>query len=260
VRLLLTAGFDRALHAVALAELARREGHVLAAVLVATPFSLARARGLARQRGIGALAAAGRRMAGTRARNTADGLLEDLLEREDIAWRSLRGWARDHGVPCHSVRSLNSPRAVRLARAAAAEVTLYAGGGVLRAPFLEAVGGRVLNAHSGPLPHVRGMNACEWSLLLGHAPEVTIHVIDQGIDTGAVIERIPLPIEAGDTLEALRGRCAVLGVHGLLRALPRVTGPLPARASGAEASRQCFVLAPVLRELLERRLGGASES
>jgi methionyl-tRNA formyltransferase len=30
------------------------------------------------------------------------------------------------------------------------------------------------------------MNACEWALLLGHAPAVTIHLIDRGIDTGTM--------------------------------------------------------------------------
>ena len=255
MRLILTAGHDRAPHVAALAELLRREGHTVAAILVVSPYSLTRLRGLARQRGRGFLGEAARKLAG-RGGGAGDPL-DDFLAEAGIAERSLRRWARAHGAAYHRVPDLNAPAAVCAARASRADGVIYGGGGILRAPFLDAVDGRVLNAHAGPLPHVRGMNACEWALLLGHAPAVTIHLIDRGIDTGAVLESIPVPVEPGDTVDRLRARTAVLGVQGLVRAAPRLAGPLPAVGGGAP-SRQCFVLAPVLRELLEARLAGNS--
>jgi methionyl-tRNA formyltransferase len=91
-------------------------------------------------------------------------------------------------------------------------------------------------------------------LLLGESPSVTIHVIDQGIDTGGVIASLPLEIEPGATLDELRGQCVELGVVGMRRAIDAIRAPLPARASDADASRQCFTMAPVLRELLEVEL------
>jgi methionyl-tRNA formyltransferase len=102
------------------------------------------------------------------------------------------------------------------------------------------------------------MNACEWSLLLGEIPTVTIHVIDGGIDTGGVIATLPLELERGSTLEDLRGQCVELGVVGLRRAVESINAPLPVRAVDAGASRQCFTMAPVLRELVEIGLSHGS--
>lgn len=260
MRVVLTAGFDRALHAVALAELVRRTGHVVAAVLVVQPLQTRRVRQWLRQRGARSLFDAARRLLGASGARSADRRMEEFLRAHGIAERSLRQWCRRHAVELRRVRDLNAPAALEALRSARADGVLYAGGGILRRGFLEAARGRVLNAHSGPLPAVRGMNACEWSLLLGHAPSVTIHVIDEGLDTGGVLEQIRIERDSSDTIDTLRGKCVVAGVEGLLRALGPLEGPLPTRSNAAASARQCFTLAPVLRELLEEQLGRGGAS
>lgn len=256
MRLLLTAGYDRARHAVALAELVTRRGHEVAAVLVVSPWQWRRVRSFVRQRGARALRGAVHKLFGRSEAGGSDPLTE-LLAREGVAHRSLSAWARDRGVPLVRVEGLSGALAVETAREARVDGALYAGGGILRAPFLDAVNGRVLNAHAGPLPRIRGMNACEWSVLLGVAPKVTVHFIDRGIDTGAVVDEIPVPVQPTDTLDDLRGRTVALGVEGLVRSVEAIAAPLPESPEGADAERQCFVLAPALRELAERRLGAA---
>ncbi len=260
MRVVLTAGFDRALHAVALAELARCAGHIVAAVLVVQPLQTRRVRQWLRQRGVRSLFDAARRLVGASDAHSPDRRMEQFLREHGIAQRSLSQWCRRHAVELRRVRDLNSPAALESLRSSKAQGVLYAGGGILRRGFIDAAQGRVLNAHSGPLPAVRGMNACEWSLLLGAAPTVTIHVIDEGIDTGGVLEQIRIEREPSDTIDTLRGKCVVAGVEGLLRALGELGGPLPARSNAAASARQCFTLAPVLRELLEERLGRGGAS
>jgi methionyl-tRNA formyltransferase len=212
-----------------------------------------------RTHGTQTVSSAVKRLVGCIGAGSSDRVMQEFLACHGIAQRSLRAWARERGVAYHVVGDLVGDRAATLAREARADATLYCGGGILRAKFLDAVGGPVLNAHSGPLPHVRGMNACEWSLLLGYAPKVTIHRIDAGIDTGPVVEELALEVAPGDTVETLRGRCAELGVVGLRHALESVSAPLPARTGDAAPSRQCFALAPVLRELLDAQLGRRRE-
>lgn len=255
MRLLLTAGYDRAAHVVALGELLSRNGHQVVGVLVVNPFSLSRLRGMIRQRGRGFVLQAARRLVGlARASESQADPLAEFLARHEIRHRSLKAWAAARQAPYHVVRSLNDDEAVRIATAVAADGVVYGGGGILKNSFLKAAQGRVLNAHSGPLPQVRGMNACEWSLMLGLPPAVTIHYIDRGIDTGASLETIPVPLEPGDDIERLRAKCVVAGVEGLIRAVDALKDPKPTRHAAAEASRQCFVLAPVLLELLQARL------
>jgi len=258
LRVWLTAGFDGALNVVALAELLRRDGIALAGLLVVSPYQLGRLRRLVRQRGPSFVKTAARRLLGygdgvSAGAGLADPLTAFLIE-HGIAERSLKRWARVHGVPYHRVSSLNHPDALAVVRASTADGVLYGGGGILAPAFLEAAEGRVLNAHAGPAPEIRGMAACEWALLLGLQPRVTIHFIDRGIDTGPVVASIPVEVEPGDTIARLRSKCIVLGVVGLRREVEALRRPLGLSQPGAGASRQCFVLAPALAELLELRL------
>ena len=257
LRVLITAGFDRALPAVALAELLRRDGIAIAGLLVVNPYQVARLRRLVRQRGWGFLKPAARRLFGYATASAGAGQpdpLEGLVAEHGIRERSLRQWARRHAVPYHRVSSLNDLKTVAVVRASAADGVLYCGGGILGPALIDAVRGRVLNAHAGPAPDIRGMAACEWALLLGLPPQVTIHFIDSGIDTGPVVARIPVEVEADDTIARLRSKCIVLGILGLRREIEALRRPLPPRHPGAALSRQCFVLAPALAELLELRL------
>ena len=254
MRLLLTAGFNGALHAVALAELATRHGHDISTILVVNPFSVSRVLDFVRRRGTTALAhAAGRLLGHTTAGSDDDWVLRHL-EAHRITDRKLTAWGRSRRVPVRVVSDLNSEAAIRVLRESASDGVLYAGGGILRQPFIEAAGGRILNPHSGPLPEIRGMNACEWSVLLGLHPSVTIHFIDAGIDTGGIVERIPIRLEPGDTVDRIRARCVIAGIEGMLRAIPALSRPLPPPMLHASRTRQCFTLAPALRELLDERL------
>lgn len=260
MKIALTAGFGRSPHAEIAAELARRAGHEVVGLLVASPFRLRRLRQLARSGGAQALERALRQLTGRAALPPERDALAQLAREERIELVGLQAWARAHGACYAPVPELNADASLSWLRRWEPQAVLYTGGGILRAAFLDACGGRVLNAHAGPLPQVRGMHACEWALLLGLEPCVTIHRIDRGIDTGPVLRRWPVELRAGDDIEALRARCTAVGVRGLVHALAepleREVAPQPARA---ELTRQCYRLAPALRELLEQRLRARAE-
>jgi methionyl-tRNA formyltransferase len=177
-----------------------------------------------------------------------------LYEKHEIERQPLSSWAKSHDVPFQSVTSINDEEAVGAVAAADADWVIYGGGGILRESFIDAADGRILNAHSGPLPEVRGMNACEWSLLLGHKPAVTIHLVNHGIDTGGIISEHPVPVRDEDSVEHLRKRAVAIGVEALCQTVLDPPGQLPEPRTDAATHRQCFVLAPALRELLEKRL------
>ncbi len=253
-RLFLTAGFSRSLHVLALAELLHRQGHTLAGILVVNPYSFKRLKRLVRQRGRRALKQAALRMMGWSSVPSYCDPLRDFLVVKEIPVRSLRSWATEKKVPLHVVSNLNVPLAVKTVMAAKVDGVIYGGGGILRHHFIEAANRRVLNAHSGLLPQTRGMNACEWSLLLGFPLQVTIHYIDEGIDTGSTIEVIPVTVEPDDDIERLRSKCTVAGIEGLLRNISRLDEQAPPNEPGLPIHRQCFVMAPALREILAIRL------
>jgi phosphoribosylglycinamide formyltransferase-1 len=78
---------------------------------------------------------------------------------------------------------------------------------LLRPNFLARFPGRVVNTHSAPLPEFPGAHPIEDVLAAGVAETAaTIHYVDDGIDTGAVIAAEPVPVLADDTPDSLRAR------------------------------------------------------
>jgi methionyl-tRNA formyltransferase len=162
-------------------------------------------------------------------------------------------------VPVHRVPSLNSEAAIACVRRARPDAVIYSGGGILRSGFLGAAG-RVVNAHAGPLPEIRGMNAAEWAALLGLPARVAIHFIDEGIDTGELIQHVDYDRSGCEDIEALRQSAVVAGVEGLVACID--SGAAFAETEPAEGlatvHRQCFVMAPSLQSVLARRLAGSN--
>jgi phosphoribosylglycinamide formyltransferase 1 len=78
---------------------------------------------------------------------------------------------------------------------------------LLRPAFLDRFPGRIVNTHSAPLPDFPGAHPIEDVLAAGVAETAaTVHYVDEGIDSGAVIRAERVPVLAGDTPESLRAR------------------------------------------------------
>lgn len=89
---------------------------------------------------------------------------------------------------------------------------------VLALPRLGAV-----NLHPAALPKYRGPSSVEWALRNGD-PELgfTVHRIDGGFDTGAILAQGSVPIADEDDLGTLMGKLEPLLPQVLRRALERV--------------------------------------
>jgi phosphoribosylglycinamide formyltransferase 1 len=97
---------------------------------------------------------------------------------------------------------------------------------LLRPVFLEQFTGRVINVHPALLPAFPGAHAIEEALAAGvDETGATVHYVDEGIDTGAVIVQERVRVERGDTADTLRARIQAVE-H---RLLPKVVRALCAR-------------------------------
>src|SRR5918992_2686676 len=86
---------------------------------------------------------------------------------------------------------------------------------VLQVPRLGAY-----NLHPGPLPRYAGLNAPSWAIYNGEASHgVTVHRMEAGIDTGAVVFEERFPIKAQDAGLSVALRCARKGVELVRRLL-----------------------------------------
>jgi phosphoribosylglycinamide formyltransferase 1 len=92
---------------------------------------------------------------------------------------------------------------------------------LLRPSFLSRFPNRVVNVHPALLPSFPGAHAVEDALAAGVTETgATVHMVDEGIDTGHVLRQEPVPVLPGDTRASLHARIRAVE-HRLLPAVVR---------------------------------------
>jgi len=89
----------------------------------------------------------------------------------------------------------------------------------------------VVNLHGGKLPEYRGANVLQWAIINGENEiAMTLHYVDAGIDTGPVIDELPVPIGHDDTALVVRERSIKSAKMILAEWLPKlIVGKVDAR-------------------------------
>ena len=78
---------------------------------------------------------------------------------------------------------------------------------LLRPSFLSRFPDRVVNVHPALLPAFPGAHAVEDALAAGAAQTgATVHLVDEGVDSGRVLRQEAVPVLPGDTAESLHAR------------------------------------------------------
>jgi phosphoribosylglycinamide formyltransferase 1 len=97
---------------------------------------------------------------------------------------------------------------------------------ILTPAFLDAFPGAVVNVHPSLLPDFPGAHAVEEQLAAGvEESGATVHLVDQGVDSGPILAQERVPVRGDDTPETLHARIKEIE-HALL---PRVVRDLCAR-------------------------------
>ncbi|NLE79438.1 MAG: phosphoribosylglycinamide formyltransferase [Rhodococcus sp.] len=127
--------------------------------------------------------------------------------------------AADAGIACFAVsvrdHADRSAWDVALTEAVAAhEPDLVVSAGfmkILGPAFLERFGGRIINTHPALLPAFPGSHAVADALAYGvKVSGSTVHLVDSGIDTGAVLAQEAVPVLADDDEATLHERIKVV--------------------------------------------------
>jgi phosphoribosylglycinamide formyltransferase-1 len=94
---------------------------------------------------------------------------------------------------------------------------------LLTKPFLTRFPGRIVNVHPSLLPAFPGANPIEDALAAGvEMTGVTVHLVDEGVDTGPILVQETVAVEPRETLEdrihAVEHRLLPETVKGLIAA------------------------------------------
>lgn len=84
---------------------------------------------------------------------------------------------------------------------------------IIKSPIIDMYRGKIINLHISYLPYNRGADPNLWSILSDTPKGVTIHHLDEGLDTGRIIRQREIYITKEDTLFSSYNK---LGVQMLL--------------------------------------------
>lgn len=127
------------------------------------------------------------------------------------------------GLPVWQPGPLRRPENMEELRRLAPDVIVVAAfGQILRREVLELPHFGCINVHASLLPRHRGASPIAGALLAGDQKTgVTIMLMDEGLDTGAILSWSAMPIAPDDTAGTLTEKLSLVGAEALLRALPR---------------------------------------
>ena len=113
---------------------------------------------------------------------------------------------------------------------------------ILPAVITQKYSGRILNIHISYLPWNRGADPNLWSFLEDTPKGVSVHLVDEKLDTGPLLGREKIEMLHEDTLETSYSRLKVSSVALFMRVWPDyVSGklkPMPQESGGSSHMRK----------------------
>ena len=130
------------------------------------------------------------------------------------------------GIVVHRVASHNSDGARALLKALDPDVVAVYGTRLLSSKTLAAVDAPFINYHAGINPKYRGQHPAYWALAAGDVDNagVTIHKVDAGVDTGAILYQARVVFDERDTIATYQTLQAATGIPLFAQALEDVLG------------------------------------
>ncbi|WP_052868765.1 formyltransferase family protein [Streptomyces niger] len=146
----------------------------------------------------------------------------DLAPRPSGELLTFQHLSREFEVPFHDIKRINTGDGLDLVQRFQPELIISLRFGLIfKQPVLSVPPLGIINAHSGSLPEHPGVAAPVHTLLAGETKLTsTLHMIDEGIDSGPIIGKSELPFDSTRSLFWHLPKLFELGVDMYLRTLP----------------------------------------
>ena len=121
--------------------------------------------------------------------------------------------AMKHGIPVYQPKKIRDPECVEELRKYQADVmVVIAFGQILPKSILEMTPYGCINVHASLLPKYRGAAPIQWAIINGESVTgVTTMQMDEGLDTGDMIQKTEVEITPDETGESLHDKLAAAG-------------------------------------------------
>jgi methionyl-tRNA formyltransferase len=155
--------------------------------------------------------------------------------------------AQGLGIAVFQPKRVRDPEFIDVLRKLAPEAIIVAAyGQILPKEILTLPKFGCINIHASLLPAYRGAAPINWAIIRGEQETGnTIMLMDEGMDTGAILMQERIPIGAEDTASTLTEKLATLGAKLIVSALPLLSSGTitPVSQDGSKAT-----MAPLLKK------------
>ena len=133
---------------------------------------------------------------------------------------SVKSISKRRNIPLFSVKNINSKETLSLLKRLSPEIIISIASPQIFKRDVILSAKHTLNIHAALLPNNRGMMPSFWAMVKGE-PEtgVSVHYIDENIDTGDIIIQKKIVIGPHDTLHTLQTKVADIGSDALIEAV-----------------------------------------
>lgn len=144
-----------------------------------------------------------------------------ITPRNDTQDPALKAWAEKLSVPFLPHHDINDEAFINQIKQFGCDTMVSMSfNQILKTPIINLPPKGFINCHAGALPFYRGRNPLNWALINGEtAFGVTVHYVDEGIDTGDIITQNMVPIQENDTYADLLEKAHKACADTLLEAL-----------------------------------------
>ena len=144
-----------------------------------------------------------------------------IVPRYDKQDKVLREWAEKLSVPFLPIKDVNSKKGISILKEYRTDINLSMSfNQILKREIIDLATLGFINCHAGKLPFYRGRNILNWALINDEKDfGVTVHYIDEGIDTGDIILQKITSITDKDDYSSLLSRAIKICSNLLLESL-----------------------------------------
>ena len=136
---------------------------------------------------------------------------------------SLKDIEKKYNIPFYEVGNLNSSMAASILKNVGAEIGVVIGTRILKKSTFAVPSKGCINIHKGKVPEFRGMPPGFWELYEGvNSASITIHFVEDGIDTGDIVGTKEIPIHKNETVVSLRKKLDIEGAKLLSQCVYKI--------------------------------------
>lgn len=142
------------------------------------------------------------------------------IQQPSSVFFSFRTMANRYSIPIYKTKNVNNKNSLNFIKNLEPDLLVSVFFNQILGKKLLRISRNCINIHPAYLPNYRGMSPVFWALANDEScAGVTVHYIDEGIDTGEIIYQQKIPISPNDTEHSLYFKCCEAGTSLLLKAL-----------------------------------------